>query len=184
MPVDRMEGLKYLTRSEAAKLFARLRKDDYELYCLLYLSYIHGLRASEVLDLKFSDYDIHEGRVFIRRKKGSVSNSVKISDQEMLIFRTLRSRRTGSKLFNLHRSTVDRKIKRAFRKYRLPSGKAHHHTFRHTLAVHLLQQKVDIYTIKEILGHRDIRNTMIYAKLTGYHLDEIQNRIGGYIDYE
>jgi integron integrase len=64
--------------------------------------------------------------------------------------------------FHLHESHVQKAIKQAVRQIALRK-RASAHTLRHSYASHLLQANYDIRTIQELLGHSDVRTTMIYT---------------------
>ncbi len=66
------------------------------------------------------------------------------------------------KRFHVHESHVQRAIRRAVEKTCL-TKRVTAHTFRHSFASHLLQTNYDIRTIQELLGHSDVRTTMIYT---------------------
>jgi len=67
---------------------------------------------------------------------------------------------------HLHEKTVQRAVQVAVHKAGI-SQRASCHTFRHCFATHLLEAGCDIRTVQELLGHADVRTTMIYTHVLG-----------------
>jgi integron integrase len=71
--------------------------------------------------------------------------------------------RTGKeRRHHLDATGLQRAVKTAAQKAGIPK-RVSCHTFRHSFATHLLQSGYDIRTVQELLGHKDVRTTMIYT---------------------
>ena len=67
----------YLTRDEVAALVRAAKKSPRHgarNYAMILLAYRHGLRASELVNLRLSDLDLQAGTIYCRRAKGSRSS--------------------------------------------------------------------------------------------------------------
>lgn len=136
---------------------------------LLSLIYSAGLRVSEVCKLLISDIDFDRKQIHVRQSKNNKSRYVVLSDYiSNGIKQYIEGARPKGFLFNgrqkgtpLGHSAVQQSFRLAMQKAGIRKD-ACVHTLRHSFATHLLEQGVDIVTIKEQLGHAHIQTTMMY----------------------
>ena len=143
---------------------------------LLMTAYGCGLRVSEVVKLKVTDIDSKNMRLFIREAKGNKDRYTILPKKVLEILREYyRHCRPNEWLF----PTLKANSKKPYITERGASNifytamkkaninkKGCLHILRHSFATHLLDTNENIFTIKELLGHSNIKTTSIYLKLT------------------
>jgi integrase/recombinase XerD len=136
---------------------------------LLSLIYSAGLRAGEASRLKIADIDSGRMMIHIRQSKFNKDRYVPLSP---MILEGLRKYYYACQpveyLFNGNSAGSQLSIKgmqwalrEAVKKCKLQKGISLH-TLRHSYATHLLEEGMDIVSIKELLGHERIQTTMVY----------------------
>ncbi len=153
-----------------------LRRD----VAILELLYASGARVSEIASLDIGSATLVSGRGELRLiGKGSRTRLVPIHDKAVeAIIAYLQQRGANALDAPLFlgrdggRISTD-SIRRMVRKYLSPlglGGAATPHTFRHSIATHLLERGVGMRTVQELLGHVDLRSTQVYTHLSKRHL--------------
>src|ERR1035438_2537787 len=168
--------MEHLTESELLSVLAQAKKESLRDYALLLVTYKHALRASEAAGLTTDD--LKDGSLDIRRKKGSLHTiqpmtahtGVPLLDEPKAVRAWLKVRPddgsralfTSQKGGALSREQVHRIFKGIAGRAGIAKGKRFVHILKHSRATHLVGS-MDIALLRQLLGHRNIQNTMIYA---------------------
>jgi site-specific recombinase XerD len=139
---------------------------------LLSLCYGCGLRCAEVRHLRIGDVDTERKMLHVRQSKGGKDRVLPLGDLLCRGIQSyLQSERPQSFLFSgnngeaLSQRGTQWIMSQALKKTGIVKEDVSLHTLRHTYATHLLEQGVNILSIKELLGHAHINTTMIYLHL-------------------
>lgn len=170
---------KVIDKKDVAKMFAAMQNLKHRL--MLKLCYGMGLRVSEVVGLKITDIDSKRMQVQIERAKGKRDRYVNLPQSVLEELRTyFKQYRPRYYLFEGQDGgqysirSVQAVFKQAMQRanIRKPVGI---HGLRHSYATHLLEQGTDVRLIKELLGHKDVRTTMIYAHVSKKSLANVKS---------
>ncbi len=138
-----------------------------------------GARCGEANDLKWTDLDLEAGTVRITPEKGSKPRIFKLSNK--LLSRLMALKKTSNKIFCKHVRTQ----RRLFQKQRANLSRKlqnprllqiHFHTFRHWKATMEYHKTKDILHVMNVLGHKNIMNTLKYTQLVDFKGDDYTSK--------
>lgn len=139
---------------------------------LLTLIYSAGLRGQEVINLRISDIDFERKTIHIRQSKYKKDRIVPLAESMAIgLKKYLKAENPHIWLFNGKEQDGRYSVRglswvmRENLKKTSISKEVNLHSLRHTYATHLLEQGVNIVTLKELLGHSEITTTMIYLHI-------------------
>lgn len=172
---------RFLTKEEVQSLIEAAR--DRTIFPMIATALYSGLRVSELIRLEWEDVDFDRGLINVKSKveghtKSHKARSVPVAPALRPILEKERKSRgycfpavKKARIYEDYRDAFQEVLKRAGLKG------VGWHTLRHTFASHLVMADVNLRTIKELLGHSDIKTTMIYAHLAPDHLKNSVERL-------
>jgi type 1 fimbriae regulatory protein FimB/type 1 fimbriae regulatory protein FimE len=165
----------YLTGAEVAKLMevAKGNRWGHRDATMILVTYRHGLRVSELVDLRWDQIDFDRGTLAVRRvKNGSPSTHPILGDELRALRRLQREQKPASSfVFTSERGApfttagFARLVERAGESAKL-AFKAHPHMLRHACGYALANKGHDTRALQAYLGHRNIQHTVRYTELS------------------
>src|SRR5262249_54319402 len=135
------------------------------------LGYRHGLRASELVALRWDDVEFATGKLHVRRAKGGLASVHPLSARELRRLRKLQ-RETPDSLYMFVSERSAPLSVAGYQRMVARAGKAagfpflvHSHMLRHSCGYKLANDGQDTRAIQHYLGHRAINSTVRYTAL-------------------
>jgi integrase len=180
----KVQDRRYLRPDEANRLIdaaAKRGRYPFRDKVLVRMVYRHGLRASEAVEMRWSQLDLEQGVLRVARKKGGSDATHTLDRDELRDLRKLWQDVTGLYVFETERGgplSVDvlQYIVREAGKLAKLDVEAHPHMLRHAAGYMLANEGADTRLIQAFLGHKDIRHTAHYTALSPKRLAAVRVR--------
>jgi|SRR5271169_5091202 len=139
---------------------------------MVLIAFRHGLRASELIDLRWEQIDLKGGLLHVRRVKQGTPATHPLTGRELRALRRLEREAAGSTfVFVSERGAPF--MARGFQAMVERAGKAagfdmkiHPHMLRHACGYALANKGHDTRALQAYLGHRNIQHTVRYTELS------------------
>jgi len=168
-----------LDRSDIKKLFEKT--DNLKHRMMLKMCYGMGLRVSEVVALKIERIDSKRMQVLVQQSKGKKDRYVNLPESSLTELREyFKEYKPKEYLFEgilggqysirSIQAVCQAAMKRAHINKRIGI-----HSLRHSYATHLMEQGTNINFIQKLLGHNDIKTTMIYTHVSDTNIANVKS---------
>jgi integrase/recombinase XerD len=143
---------------------------------ILMFIYGAGLRVRELTNLKWSDINVSRMMIHIKQSKGRRDRYVPLAKAIVCDFvKYMQGFNRSQYVFfgpdckgKMSHSGIQFLLKQAVRRAGINKTGICLHTLRHSYATHLLEDGLDIISIKELLGHERIETTLVYLHVANY----------------
>jgi site-specific recombinase XerD len=175
----------YLTQAEMDRLLAASKDPAHSRnpardYAMLLLMFRHGLRVSELCEIKVTDINVDTRAFHVTRKKGSDDGPHELFNGEPAVIKAWLAERAkmcastetacdtlfiSERRKPLHRSAVWAMVQKLAKPAGLEHLSLHPHMLRHSTGYALVNKGTDIRIIQGFLCHKAITSTVRYTKL-------------------
>lgn len=148
---------------------------------IISLIYSSGLRISECVNIKVKDIDSKRMLIKVVQSKGNKDRYIPLSNKMLLLLRDYYNAYhpkhflfEGQVKESYSARSIQAILKTSLAKNKI-NKKITVHSLRHSYATHLLEQGTDISLIQKLLGHKDIKTTLLYTQISQTQLSKVKN---------
>jgi integrase len=173
-PNSELRSREHLTETEVEKLLkaAKGNRWGHRDATMILVAYRHGLRVSELVDLRWDQVDFRTATLHVRRVKEGTPSTHPIQGQDLRALRRLQSEQEPKSpfVFTSERGSpfttagFARMVERAGIEAKFPF-KAHPHMLRHACGYALANKGHDTRALQAYLGHKNIQHTVRYTDM-------------------
>ena len=148
-------------------------------HALLLLTYRRGLRVSEAVGLKLDHVNLKEGRLWVKRVKGSLDSQQPLSGDELRALKRYLATREDKLPWLFVSERGGQMVRRAVNHMIAATGKraglghVHPHMLRHSCGYALANRSQDFRLIQDWLGHRDPKHTSRYTRVAARRFEGV-----------
>jgi integrase len=137
------------------------------------------MRRGEILSLKWAQVDLTNRKITLINTKNNESRVVPINATLYHELVRLRERSDGEYVFCRRNGSPAKDIRSGFDAAVARAGikDFRFHDLRHTFGSHLVMQGVDLRTVQQLMGHKEVKMTMRYSHLSPEHVQEAVGKL-------